>query len=69
MKDNLAARTLFILFLCALGFIFAPVFMGNVSVHDEMNVAIPEDKSLLLRPDLPHLGSQSVEETCSETPN
>jgi hypothetical protein len=69
MKSNMVAKTLFLIFLGVLGFIFAPVFMGDVRINDEMNVAVPETDPLFLRHGAPQSKSQSTSEECKQVSN
>ena len=42
MSNKTQLRVMFGVFLAALGFIFFPMFTGQLSVHSEENVAYPE---------------------------
>ena len=72
MSDKFISRVLLLLFLSGLAFIFAPVFSGNVIIHDDLNIAIPETRSLLTEPGTVRYRIQDTGKTCegeTVTPN
>jgi len=66
MSEKLLSKAILFLFLGILGFIFTPVFSGTVLVHDDFDIAIPEQDSLLQRPGTTELRTHDTGEICKD---
>mgnify|MGYP001407519874 CR=1 FL=1 len=66
MSDKILSRILLFVFFGILGFIFAPVFSGTTLIHDDFDIAIPEQRSLLQGPGTTEFRAQDTGETCKD---
>ena len=66
MSDRILSRILLLVFLSALGFIFAPVFSGTMVYHDDIDIAIPEQGPLFKEPGSVQFREDDTGRACEE---
>ena len=68
MNERLLKALILLTFFGALAFIFIPVFSGNLIIHDDIDIAIPEDRSLPIGPGSMQFRNHDTGDFCVEVP-